>query len=181
MRAARLWRSREFRAGEIMTTRTVSVRAFVLLLALVGVLLACKSNRAPDPKLGEVVTFDDSQWTVVKATVLGNTLQGIAEVKKSTGKFVKVEFTVTNKSKETESILDHPKLFDDQDREYAPIEAQSLFMDEREKSLTLESLSPDMMQRFFAIYEIPVDSKGLRFEARALAAFGKRRKVVLGI
>ncbi len=164
-----------------MGERTKSLHAFWLMLGLLGVLLACKANRQPDPKLGEVVTFDDSQWTVVKAQNIGNTLQGIAEMKKTTGKFIKVEFTVTNKSKQTESILAHPQIIDDQDREYGPIEAQSLFMGDREKSMTLESLSPDMMQRFFAIYEVPTDSKGLRFEARALSAFGKRRKVALGI
>lgn len=161
-------------------SKSGTVRAFVLLLALVGVLLACKTKEPADSKLGEVVTFDDSQWTVVKAMPVGDTLRGLADVKKTTGQFVKVEYTVTNKSKQSESILDHPKLIDDQGRELEPLESQSLYMDEQESSITLATLSPDVMQRFFALYEVPADAKGLRFEVRALAALGERRKVALG-
>ncbi|MEZ4225107.1 MAG: DUF4352 domain-containing protein [Polyangiaceae bacterium] len=164
-----------------MIDRRAGMRGILLLIGLLAVLLACKAKAEPEPKLGEVITFDDSQWTVVKAEVLGNTLQGIGDLKKTAGKFVKVEFTVTNKSKQSETIFDHPKVIDEQNREYMPIEGQSLYLGDRDKSLTLESLSPDMMQRFVAIYEIPADSNGLRFEARALSAFGKRKKVALGI
>ena len=160
--------------------KTGAGRALLLMLSILGVLLACKTKEPADAKVGEVVTFDDSQWTVVKAMPVGDTLNGLSEVKKTTGKFVKVEFTVTNKSKQSESILDHPKLIDDQSREFSPLDSQSLFMDEQENSITLETLSPDMMQRFFALYEVPADAKGLRFETRALAALGERRKVALG-
>jgi hypothetical protein len=54
-------------------------------------------------------------------------------------------------------------------------------MGENEHSMTLESLPPSIMKRFWAIYELPADAKGLKFETRALAAFGDTKKVALGM
>ena len=170
-------------AGGIIVKRIDSSRRSVLaLLAMVLlVLLACKSNPEKVPKLGETVKFDDSEWVVVSGKIIGNNITGITGNKKTSGKFVKVEFKVTNTSKQDETILDHPKLVDDQSREYKPLDDQALFIQEPEQTLTLESLPPSLMKRFSAIYEVPADGKGLRFEARALSAFGERRKVALGI
>ena len=152
---------------------------WLALIALVA-LLACKSKPEAEPKLGEPVKLDDSTWVVTKASVIGNSIQGLSGDKKTPGKFVKVEFTVTNNGKESESILDHPKLFDGQDREFKPLDDQSLYMGENETSMTLESLPPSILKRFWAIYELPADAKGMRFEVRALSAFGERKKVALG-
>jgi hypothetical protein len=163
--------------NRIAQRRSVLLSFIVLLLAL----LACKSKPANDPKLGDKVNFDDSQWQVVKADIVGNNIQGFTGNKKTSGKFLKVEFTVMNTSKQDESILAHPKVYDDQGREFGPLDDQSLYMSENETSMTLESLPPSIMKRFWAIYELPAGAKGLRFEARALAAFGDTRKVVLGI
>ncbi|MFO0566953.1 MAG: hypothetical protein U0263_14900 [Polyangiaceae bacterium] len=151
------------------------------LLTLVFALLACKGKPESQAKLGEVVKFDDSQWEVVSATAIGNAIQGFAGDKKTSGKFVKVDFKVTNTSKQDETILDHPKVFDSQGREFKVLDDQALYIHEPEQPLTLESLPPSMMKRFTAIYELPLDAKGLSFEARALSAFGDRRKVALGI
>jgi hypothetical protein len=153
--------------------------ALFFLLGILLVLLACKGKET-DAKLGEQVKFDDSVWEVVSAKIIGNNIQGLTGNKTSPGKFVKVEYKVTNSGKKDETILDHPKLIDDQNREFPPLDDQSLYMNEPEKSITLESLPPSIMKRFFAIYELPADSKGVRFEARALSAFGDKKKVVLG-
>jgi hypothetical protein len=158
-------------------TRRQSIAFFILV---VGALLACKSKET-DAKVGEVVKFDDSQWEVVSAKNLGTNLQGITGNKTSQGKFIKVEFKVTNLSKKEESILDHPKLLDDKDREFGPMDDQSLYIPDPERTITLESLPPSMMKRFSAIYEVPADAKGLVFQARALSAFGDKKKVVLGM
>ena len=150
------------------------------LLLLLFALLACKSTPEKEPKLGESVKLEDSTWVVAKAAVVGKTIQGLSGDKKTAGNFVKIEFTVTNNGKENESILDHPKLFDSQDREFKPLDDQSLYMGENETSMTLESLPPSIMKRFWAIYELPADAKGLKFEVRALSAFGEKKKVALG-
>lgn len=152
-----------------------------LFIGILLVLLACKSKPENDPKVGETVKFDDSEWVVVSGKVIGNNINGITGNKKTAGKFVKVEFKVTNTSKQDETILDHPKLIDDQSREFKPIDDQALYIQEPEQTLTLESLPPSLMKRFSAIYETPADSKGFRFEARALSAFGERKKVALGM
>lgn len=151
------------------------------LVVLLFALLACKGKPEAQAKLGEVVAFDDSQWEVVGASVIGKQIQGFTGDKKTSGKFLKVDFKVTNTSKQDETILDHPRVFDDQSREYRVIDDQALFIHEPEQPLTLESLPPSMMKRFTAIYELPADAKGLAFEARALSAFGAKRKVSLGI
>lgn len=153
----------------------------VFLLGLLLALLACKGKPEARAKVGEVVTFDDSQWEVVGASVIGNRIQGFSGDKKTAGKFLKVDFKVTNTSKQDETILDHPRVFDDQSREFKVLDDQALYVHEPEQTLTLQSLPPSMLKRFTAIYELPVDAKGLVFEARALGAFGERRKVTLGI
>ncbi len=160
----------------------VDCRSVLLsLLTLVVALLACKSAPPKEAKLGETVTFDDSAWVIVSATNIGPELTGITGNKKTAGKFVKVEFKITNTGKKDESILDHPKVVDDQGREFGPMDDQALYIPEPEQTLTLESLPPSIMKRFSALYEVPADAKGLRFEARELAAFGKKQKVALGI
>jgi hypothetical protein len=150
-------------------------QAIALFILVVGALLACKSKEV-DAKIGEQVKFDDSQWEVVSAKSLGTDVQGITGNKKTAGKFVKVEFKVTNLS----SILDHPKLLDDKDREFGPMDDQMLYIPDPERTITLESLPPSMLKRFSAIYELPADATGLKFQARALSAFGDKKKVVLG-
>ena len=153
----------------------------VALVTVVLALLACKAAPPKEARIGETVTIDDSTWVVVSATNIGGELTGITGNKKTAGKFVKVEFKITNTGKKDESILDHPKVIDDQDREFRPMDDQSLYIPQPEQTLTLESLPPSIMKRFSAIYELPADAKGLRFEARELAAFGKKQKVALGI
>lgn len=153
----------------------------VLLAGLLVVLLACKGTPETRAKVGEVVKFDDSQWEVVGASVIGNRIQGFSGDKQTAGKFLKVDFKVTNTSKQDETILDHPRVFDDQSREFKVLDDQVLYIHEPEQALTLESLPPSMMKRFTAIYELPTDAKGLAFEARALSAFGEKRKVALGL
>lgn len=154
-------------------------QAIALFILVIGALLACKSKEV-DAKIGEQVKFDDSQWEVVSAKNLGTDVQGITGNKKTAGKFVKVEFKVTNLSKKEESILDHPKLLDDKDREFGPMDDQMLYIPDPERTITLESLPPSMLKRFSAIYELPADAAGLKFQARALSAFGDKKKVVLG-
>lgn len=155
--------------------------AVAALVVLIFALLACKSTPENLPKVGEPVKFEDSTWVVTKANVVGKDIQGITGNKKTAGSFVKVEFTVTNTSKEDETILDHPKVFDAENREFKPLDDQSLYLSEGETSMTLESLPPSIMKRFWAIYELPAGAKGLLFEARALSAFGAKKKVVLGM
>ncbi|MBK7580339.1 MAG: hypothetical protein IPI67_09065 [Myxococcales bacterium] len=161
--------------------QTARRRSFPLLLVLLFALLACKGKPETLAKPGDLVTFDDSQWVVVGASVIGKQVQGLTGDKKTSGKFLKVDFKVTNTSKESETILDHPKVFDDQAREFKPLDDQAMFIHEPEQSLTLESLPPSMLKRFTALYELPADAKGLSFEARALSAFGARRRVSLGL
>jgi hypothetical protein len=151
------------------------------LIAVLFALLACKGKPETRARVGETVTFEDSQWEVVGASFIGNQIQSFGTDKKTAGKFLKVDFKVTNTSKQDETILDHPKVFDDQSREFKVLDDQAMYVHQPEQTLTLESLPPSMMKRFTAIYELPKDAKGLSFEARALSAFGERRKVSLGI
>jgi len=48
------------------------------------------------------------------------------------------------------------------------------------KNLTLEALPPSMYKEFYAVYEVPSDAVGFRFQARALSAFGDKILVNLG-
>jgi hypothetical protein len=156
----------------------------VLVLAA---LLACdkdgdkkSSASGADAKIGEQITFEDSEWTVTAATDNGKALKCIDGEKKTEGKYVTVEFKVKNTSKKEETILDHPKIVDDSGREFGVFDHQSLCLPTGKKSMILEQLQPSIGKEFSAIYEVAGDAKGLKFMARELAWSGDKRGVVLG-
>lgn len=117
------------------------------------------------------VSFDDSEWAIVKVVDKGNILTPPNEfVKEATteGKFIKVTYCVFNKTKTEERLLAVPRLADDQNRKFNQFDRQDGFLNENEKSMTLVALPAGIWKTFTAIYEVPSDVKGLKFEARSL-------------
>ncbi len=185
-------------------TRNVMAGAGPLMVVLLA-LLACKEEGATSTpsvtpaasgvakseegtkpaaaaaKVGDTVKFDDSTWVVVSAKDIGKKLKSVLGDKTTEGKFVKVVFKVTNTTKEEERIMDHPKLLDDQGREFGNFDEASMYLPDNEKTMTLEQLPAGMPKTFSAIYEVPDDAKGLKFQARALSALGNKTLVDLGI
>jgi len=133
--------------------------------------------------IGDVVKFDDSKWIVVAAKDNGSILKSNNMFQKEAstdGKFITVRFKVKNLTKTEDRIMDTPKLIDSQGREFKEYDSQSFYIPEGAKTLTLEALPPSMYKEFYAVYEVPSDAVGFRFQARALSAFGDKILVNLG-
>jgi len=163
------------------------------LLLVLAAVLACGKGKgdssgggssASTAKMGETVTFDDSDWIVVDAKDLGKSVKSNmdeTDVKKTDGKFVQVHFKVTNKGKKEEMVLDPPKVLDDKGREFGPVDMQSFYVPKDAKTLALDSLPPSMQREYYTIIEVPADAKTLKFELHGLGLFGDKKNVDLGI
>lgn len=130
--------------------------------------------------IGDVIKFEDSEWTVLSARDLGSTLRGgqFTEPKQSEGKFVYVKFKVKNITNEEESILFTPAITDSKGRRYEQFDEQAFYLPDNENSMTMEQLPSGLPKTFSAIFEIPPDAKGINFMSRNFAAFGKEEKAV---
>jgi hypothetical protein len=121
-------------------------------------------------EIGDTVQFADSKWIVEKAQNLGNFLNGgdFFEGKRSSGKFVFVEFRIVNTTNEEEQILFTPKLVDSNGRKFNQMSESILYLPDGSEEMTLSQLPPGVTKTFRAIYEVAGDASGLSFEARSL-------------
>lgn len=143
-----------------------------------------RGEGAATAKTGEEVVFGDSKWTVLAAEDKGNSLKSNNRLQKDAstdGRFILVRFKVVNTTSKEEKLLRAPVVVDDQGREFKEIERQTFYLPEGTTSLTMKALPAGMTKEFAAIYEVPADAKGLKFQARALAAFGDKALVDLGL
>jgi hypothetical protein len=130
--------------------------------------------------IGDVVKFEDSEWTVIAARQMGSTLRGgqFTEPNQSEGQFIYVKFRVKNVTNEQESILFTPAITDSKGRRYEQFDEQAFYLPDDENSMTLEQLPSGLPKTFSAIFEIPLDATGIRFMVRNFAAFGKEERAV---
>jgi hypothetical protein len=165
------------------TPRLPWLGSAVLLTTLV---LACKGGGAGAnavAKVGDVVSFDDSDWVVVSAMDLGAKIKPtgmFAEDKATGGHFVEVQYKVTSKQKEEDTILDGPKLKDSKGRQFTHLEDESSFVPSGQKTIVLEKLPPSMAKEFWTIFEVPADATEFQFEARSLGLSAHEKPVALG-
>lgn len=133
-------------------------------------------------KIGESVKFaGDSTWVVTSARDRGKKLTANGEHATTDGKFVEVSMKITNNGQKEDSLLDLPALVDATGREFKPWEKSSSFIPTGARDLAMAPLPPSLAKEFVEIYEVPADATGLKFKARALAAFGDTRFVDLGL
>ena len=134
-------------------------------------------------EMGETVTFDDSEWVVLEARDAGATLKSnnqFQEDAKTDGKFVIVKFKVKNKGKKEDQLFLKLELLDDDGREFRQRDEAAFYVPKGAKTIGLEALPPSMAKEFWTVFEIPADSKGLRFRTRSLASNDDTKLVSLG-
>ena len=119
-------------------------------------------------KIGEVVKFPDSEWTVIEARNIGNTLSSVLENKHTSGSFISVKFSVINKTNEEEQILETPQLVDSKGRKFKQMDDCALYLPEGANEMTLEQRPAGLSKTFYAIFEVPLDAAKLSFQARSL-------------
>lgn len=164
------------------------------MLVILGALLACKggssssgggSSSSSTQKIGDTVTFDDSDWVVTEAKDAGKTLKSNSEFneeeKKTDGRFIQVHYKVTNKGKKEEMLLDRPKIVDDKGREFGPIDMESFYVPAKAKSIGLDTLPPSMPRDYWTVIEVPADAKALKFQVHGFGLLGDKKNVDLAL
>ncbi|HEY1955019.1 MAG TPA: hypothetical protein VGH28_05390 [Polyangiaceae bacterium] len=161
-----------------------------MLVLLVG-LVACKggshgsSSSTGTAKMGETVTFDDSEWIVIEAKDAGKSIKSNSEFneeeKKTEGRFIQVHYKVTNKGKKEEMLLDRPKIVDDKGREFGPIDMESFYVPAKAKTIGLDTLQPSMPKEYWTVIEVPADAKTLKFQVHGFSLLGDKKNVDLGM
>jgi hypothetical protein len=132
-------------------------------------------------KIGDAIVFEDSKWKVLSAENLGSTLTSPLGDKKTEGTFIKVSFSVVNTTKSEDSILETQKILAASGASYQQLDDVNSYLKEGESEMTLEQLPAGLTKNFSAIYEVPKDANGFRFQARSLSGFGtKYTEVQLG-
>ena len=145
----------------------------------------CKRDHgeAKPAKIGEVLTFEDSDWTVLEVKDGGKKMQSnnaYSEAKTTEGRFLQIRYRVMNKGKKDEHVLDTPKIVDVTGREFGPIPLEAFFVPPGTKSLGLDAIHPRTDREFWTVIEVPSDAIGLRFQTHGLGLFGKKKLVDLG-
>lgn len=134
-------------------------------------------------KIGDEISFDnDSTWVVLSAEDKGNSLTSNNQFVKDAqtdGKFILVRFKVSNLTNKEERLFSGPKLIDSKGREFKSYDKQSFFIPKGAKTMSLEAIPAGLPREFYAVYEVPADANGLRFQARDLkSAFRPDYKLV---
>ena len=167
-------------------------QVFGAMMILLGALLACKGGSKSSggasggtAKMGETVTFDDSEWIVVEAKDAGKKIKSNSEFneeeKSTEGRFIQVHYKVTNKGKKEEMLLDRPKVVDDKGREFGPIDMESFYVPAKAKTIGLDTLQPSMPKEYWTVIEVPADAKSLKLEVHGFSLLGDKKNVDLGL
>jgi hypothetical protein len=125
-------------------------------------------------KIGDEVSFKDSTWVVIKAEDKGKTLTSNNQFQKdatsSDGKFILIQFKVTNLGNKEQRLINTPKVIDSKGREFKHMDKQAFFIPKDAKTMTLEALPASLSREFYGIYEVPADATGLKFQTRDLSS-----------
>lgn len=122
--------------------------------------------------IGDAVTFDDSQWKVLKAEHKGSKLRAnnsFQKAAKTTGAFVRVKMQITNNTPKEERIAGGIFLVDSVGRSFGTISQQAFYIPKKSESVGLEALPASMPKEFWAVFEVAADAHDLKFQARSLS------------
>lgn len=133
--------------------------------------------------INENITINNEvNWKILSAEDLGDTLEAIdrwSDDKTTTGKFIKVRFTVKNVSKEMKTLTDL-RLFDNEDREFVTYDEIFGYIEDEEELFLLDNINPGMEGTYTVIYEVPADSKGFILEVTNLEFMSDKAYISLG-
>lgn len=128
--------------------------------------LSSATSKTISYKVGEVVPVDKTSWKVVSARNLGDTLSSSNEFidsKKTSGKYVKVSFEVTNNDKTLQSV-GNVKIIDSQNREFSTATDVSFFIPSEESLFIIDNINPGITKKYTVIFDIPKDAVGLKLQ-----------------
>ena len=132
---------------------------------------------------GESITINNEvNWKILSAKDLGDILEAIdrwSDNKTTTGKFIKVRFTVKNVGKEMKTITDL-RLFDNEDREFTIYSESFGYIEDEEELFLLDNINPGLERTYTVVYEVPADSKDFILEITNLEFMSDKAYISLG-
>jgi len=133
--------------------------------------------------INESITINNEvNWKILSAKDLGDTLEAIdrwSDDKTTTGKFIKVRFTVKNVGKEMKTITDL-RLFDNEDREFTIYSESFGYIEDEEELFLLDNINPGLERTYTVVYEVPADSKDFILEITNLEFMSDKAYISLG-
>jgi len=133
--------------------------------------------------INESITINNEvNWKILSAEDLGDTLEAIdrwSDDKTTTGKFIKVRFTVKNIGKEMKTLTDL-RLFDNEDREFVTYDKSFGYIEKEEELFLLDNINPGMERTYTVVYEVPKDSKDFILEITNLEWTPDKAYISLG-
>jgi len=118
--------------------------------------------------INQIVTLGNlAQWTITSAQNLGNDISAPYHPKTTVGKFIEVSFTVENLSSKTITAVNTPTIIDSQNREFQPMDDYWDYVPQG-MAFVSPTLQPDIPAQYEMIYELPLDSNGLKFKVNDL-------------
>ena len=98
----------------------------------------------------------------------------------TSGRFIFVRFAVKNLDSEMKTLTD-VKLVDNQGREYTADSDSFMYIQNQEELFILDNINPGITKAYSTIYEVPLDAKGLMFEATDLSFISENAYIDLGL
>ena len=133
-----------------------------------------KEGAKASAKIGDEIQFGgDSTWVVLAAEDKGTAITSnnpLQQDAQTTGRFILVHFKVTNLGKKEQRIVNTPKLIDSQQREFKNYDHQTFYIPKGGETMTGKAIPASLAKEFYAVYEVPPDAKGLRFQTRDLSS-----------
>ena len=117
---------------------------------------------------------DDSTWVLKDARVIGSMLPAtlLLSGKMSNGVYILVTYLVRNDSRKSDRIYASPALMDDSSNKYEAVDMQNVYLKELmyDSPIELAQLTPGVVNKFSAIYEVPDTNRVLMFLAREISS-----------
>jgi len=135
-------------------------------------------------KIGETISFEDSEWVVLDAKDVGSTLKSNNQFQEdrtsADGKFVQVHFKITNKSKKEEMLFLPLNLIDGEKNEFKELDERAFYVPAKAKTLGMEALPVGLSREFWTVFEVPKKATNFKFRTRKLKDDSDTKLVELG-
>ncbi len=142
-------------------------------------------RRADVVRIDKRVIFADCEWIIIEARDAGKKLSSNSEyneeTKKTDGRFILVHYKLTNLTKTDQMMLDRPKITDEKERAFDPVDMESFYVPAHAKAIGLDVLSPSEPKEYWTVIEVPADAERLRFRLHGFSLVGEVRSVDLGL
>ena len=128
----------------------------------------------------------DSSWRVIAANDRGHHIDSNSEFcphefQRTDGRFVFVNYTVTNRTDTPEQVMNVPSIMDSRGRSFVRVDSEFCYVPPDAKMIGFATLEPGVTQEFWTIIEVPADAKDLRLHVKGFRLIGPEGDMALDL